>query len=250
MFKTYLRRDLQMVVVLNPKVATTTFRQVLLDALQVTQARPQLSRIWPVDHRRRHLFAPPSDYFDLFLHPYRYSFSCFIRNPYSRLVSAWRDKCRLDRNGMPVARSMSSEIPAIKRFAEVRNLAGAMPRSDIPFATLVEYIESQREGSRNHHWDSQRSVLSTDLIHYDNKYRIESDFVLGMSRILSKLGVTEEWISQRLATPLNKSDKPAGQVYTQDLADRVYRLYRGDFEQFGYDRNSWQNLSASTEDAA
>lgn len=241
-FKTYVRRDLRMVVVLNPKVATTTFRQILLDALQATHSKPQLSRIWPVEYRRRHLFASPPDYLDLFLHPRRYNFSCFVRNPYSRLLSAWRDKCRLDMNGMPVARSMSREVPAMKRFAKARNLPGAGPRSDIPFATLVEYVESQKEGSRNHHWDSQCSVLATDLIDYDNVYRIESEFALGMAKILSKFGITEEWLSDRLARPFNRSDKPVGHIYTKDLADRVYRLYRGDFEQFGYDHNSWRHL--------
>lgn len=238
-YRTYVRRDLRMVVVLNPKVATTTFRQILLDALQATHSKPQLGRIWPIENRRRHLFAPPSDYLDLFLHPHLYSFSCFVRNPYSRLLSAWRDKCRLDMDSMPAARSMSREMPAIRRFAKARNLAGASQRSDIPFATFVEYVEFQKEGSRNHHWDSQCSVLATDLINYDNVYRVESEFALGMSQILSKFGLSEEWLSGRVDRRYNNSDKPVGRVYTPDLADRVYRLYRGDFEQFGYDQDSW-----------
>lgn len=141
--------------------------------------------------------------------------------------------------GMPAARSMSREMPAIRRFAKARNLDGASPRSDIPFATFVEYVEYQKEGWRNHHWDSQCSVLAIDLIDYDNVYPIESELALGMSQILSNFGLSEEWVSNRLAKPLNTSDKPVGQVYTPDLADRVYRLYRRDFEQFGYDRNSW-----------
>jgi hypothetical protein len=232
-----------MVVMLNPKVATTTFRQVVLDALQATEAKPQLGRIWPLEHRRRHLFSPPSDYVDLFLNPQRYRFYCFIRNPYARLLSAWRDKCRLDSNGRPAARSMSREVPAIRKFARARSLSGADAGSEIPFETLIAHIESQKEGSRNHHWDSQRSVLATDLIRYDGVYRIESDFALGMSQILSRFGVTDEWLSDRLAVPLNSSDRPVGQIYTRDLADRVYRLYRGDFEQFGYGCDSWRQLT-------
>jgi len=228
-----------MVVVLNPKVATTTFRQILVDALQASESKPLLSRLWPVGYWRRYLVAPPSDFLDLFLHPQRYRFACFVRNPYSRLVSAWKDKCTLDRDGMPAARSMSREMPAIRRFAKARNLIGASPRSDVPFATFVEYVEFQKEGSRNHHWDSQCSVLATDLINYDNVYQIESEFALGMSQILSTFGLSEEWLSGRLAWQFNKSDKPVGQVYTPDLADRVYRLYRRDFERFGYDHNSW-----------
>ncbi len=242
-YRAYLRRDLRMVVVLNPKVATTTFRKVLLDALQVTQTRPQLGRIWPFDYSRRHLFSPPADYFDLFLHPRRYRFSCFVRNPYFRLLSAWRDKFRLDVNGMPAARSMSRELPAIRRFARARNLAGAGHGVDVPFATFVEYVESQKEGARNHHWDSQCSVLATDLVDYDDVYRIETELVRGMSQIFSGFGLPEEWLSGRLARPLNKSDRTVAQVYTSDLADRVYRLYRSDFEQFGYDHNSWRQLS-------
>jgi hypothetical protein len=64
-----------------------------------------------------------------------------------------------------------------------------------------------------------------------------------MSQIFSGFGLPEEWLSGRLARPLNKSDRTVAQVYTSDLADRVYRLYRSDFEQFGYDHNSWRQLS-------
>jgi hypothetical protein len=243
--KTYMRRDLQMVVVLNPKVATTTFRHVLLEALEETKTEPQLSRAWPFTRSRRQLLAPPLDYLDLFLHPKRYRFFGFVRNPYSRLVSAWRDKCRLDADGAPVARSMKRELPAIRQFASQNELDGAAPGSEIPFSTFVDYVESQEEGTRNHHWDTQASVLATDLIRYDRLYSLESDFTNGMSRIFSEFGLSHEWVARRLATPLNSVEGSDQQTYTRDLADRVFRIYRTDFEQFGYDRDSWRKSSAA-----
>ena len=243
--KTYLRRDLRMVVVLNPKVATTTFRHVLLEALDATDTEPQLSRAWPLRRSRRHLIAPPLDYFDLFQHPDRYRFFGFVRNPYARLISAWRDKFRLDANGLPMARSMKRELPAVRKFADQNGLDGAAPGSSLPFATFVDYVESQAEGARNHHWDAQSVVLATDLIHYDRLYTLENDYFDGMLQIFSELGLSREWLSERLAKPLNKVERPDEQVYTTELADRVFRIYQNDFEQFGYDRNSWREDGSS-----
>jgi hypothetical protein len=241
-FKIYIRRDLRMVVVLSPKVATTTFRKVLLDALRVTGTKPQLGRVWPFDYRRRHLFSSPSDYFDVFRRPELYRFYCFVRNPYSRLLSAWLDKFVLDLNKMPAARSMKRELPRIRKFAKARSLEGATPGSQMPFGTFVEYVKSQKEGSRNHHWDTQRSVLASDRIEYQSIFQLESEFTIGMSEIFSKIGVSQEWLTDALARPINASDKPVEPVYTKDMADSVYHLYRDDFEEFGYDRDSWRQL--------
>ncbi|MDH3717529.1 MAG: hypothetical protein OES79_05350, partial [Planctomycetota bacterium] len=80
-YKLYIRRDLELAVFLNPKVGTTTFRQILLEGLQTSGAAPRLSRLWPIRDSRRHLSAPLADYLDLLLHPQRYDFHCFVRNP-------------------------------------------------------------------------------------------------------------------------------------------------------------------------
>jgi hypothetical protein len=241
-FKLYIRRDLELAVFLNPKVGTTTFRQILVEGLQAAGAAPGLSRLWPLRDSRRYLSAPPADYLDLLLHPQRYQFHCFVRNPYARLLSAWKNKFVLDENGASAIRSMRSELPVVRHFAERRELAGADAGSPVPFATFVAYVESLREGRRNQHWDTQRSVLATDLINYDHVYQMETEFADGMTQILTRVGLSEAWVAERLQKPRNASRKLHEPAYDADLASRVYQIYREDFEQFGYDRSSWQGL--------
>ena len=155
---------------LNPKVGSTTFRRLLVEGLQASSAAPTLSRLWPIRLSRRYLTAPPSDYLHVLRRPEHYTFHCFVRNPYARLLSAWKNKFTLDSAGNPVARSMQSEIHVVRRFAKRRGLAGSTPGSEVSFATFVAYVDAQREGRRNQHWDTQCSVLASDIIEYDQVY--------------------------------------------------------------------------------
>ncbi len=241
-YKMYVRRDLHLAVVLNPKVGTTTFRHLLVDAQQETGTKPRLGRLWPLNEIRRSLIAPPGEYLDLFLHPRSYQFFGFIRNPYRRLLSAWKDKCRMTEDGDPLARSMRREFPLIREFARAGGLDGAEPGSVIPFDTFVEFVASQPDGRRNHHWDSQSSVMLMDLISYDRLYRIEDEFGEAMVGIYSRLGVSRDWIEHKLAKPLNQTTPGADRYYTEALADRVYDIYRRDFDSFGYRKDSWSEL--------
>ncbi len=241
-FKIYVRRDLQLAVFLNPKVGSTTFRRVLVEGLQEANVSPTLSRAWPIRLSRRYLSAPPADYLDLISRPHNYKFHCFVRNPYARLLSAWKDKFSLTPEGKPAARSMKRELPAVRRFAQRNGLPGDAPGSAVPFETFLAYVESQRQGQRNQHWDTQVSVLACDAIQYEQTYQMESQFNEGMTHILTQVGLSPEWLAERLATPRNPSRKLNTTVYNADLAERVYNIYRADFEQFGYARDGWQGL--------
>ena len=58
---------------------------------------------------------------------------------------------------MPAA---SKATALVRRFAVEQNLPGSDPESAIPFATFVSYVESQPEGRRDQHWDTQRRCCS------------------------------------------------------------------------------------------
>ena len=135
---------------------------------------------------------------------------------------------------------MKRLVPVMRRFAAERNLPGQQADTKIPFSTFIGFIESQRAGRRNHHWDTQQSVLFTNLIEYDRIYRMESEFVSGMTQILTQIGLPTEWVERNLAQPRNASGRVKESVYTPELADRVYRIYEPDFATFGYDRDSWR----------
>jgi hypothetical protein len=241
-FKMYVRRDLNLVVVLNPKVGSTTFRKVLVSGLQQIGEKPLLGPHWPVRLERRYETPAPQDLFHVLMHPGRYQFHCFVRNPYARIVSAWMNKLADPHARGSYPRTTSGLVPVIRRFAARRGLPGSEPESLSPFRTFVAYVESQPEGRRDHHWDTQRSVLFTDLLPYDRVHILESGFTAGMIEILTRIGLSPDWIVQQLERPRNVSSKPAQPLYDAELADQVYRIYAGDFAEFGYDRDSWRGL--------
>ncbi|MGC9320389.1 MAG: sulfotransferase family 2 domain-containing protein, partial [Armatimonadota bacterium] len=93
-YRCYVDRECRTVVVLNPKVGTTTFRHVICHGLREVRgyADPSQGRYRPFHRARDFAFAPVRDYFHALGHPEEYSYYCFVRNPYARLRSAWLDK--------------------------------------------------------------------------------------------------------------------------------------------------------------
>jgi hypothetical protein len=241
-YKCYLRRDLKLAVLLNPKVGSSAFRAILVEGLRQAGAHPLLGPLWPVSVKRRYTTAPPADYFHAFNHPADYDFRCFVRNPYSRVLSAWNDKLVKGFHAPQYPRSMIKFVPKLRRFARERGLPGGTDEAPFPFESFITFIESQREGQRNQHWDTQRSVLLTDDIAYRHIYHMETEFVTGMVDTLALAGLDPAWVRDKVARPTNASGKIENPVYTPELADRVYQLYAVDFDRFGYARDSWQGL--------
>jgi hypothetical protein len=241
-YKCYLRRDLKLGVLLNPKVGSSAFRAILVEGLSQQGAKPLLGPLWPIGVDRRYTTAPPANYFHAFHPQSGYDFRCFVRNPYSRLLSAWNDKLVKGFHSPQYPRSMINFVPKLRKFAAARGIAGATDDAPFPFDSFITFIESQSEGRRNQHWDTQRSVLLTDHVNYRHLYHMETDFVAGMTDTLVLAGLPRAWVEQKLARPTNASGKIEHPVYTEALAERVYQLYACDFQRFGYDRNSWQGL--------
>ena len=238
-FKAYIRHDLKLVVCLNPKVGSTAFRSILVEGLKRHDLPPLRGRFWPLNETRRYMTASVSSYFHAFGHPGEYEFYCFVRNPYSRVISAWNDKMvRGHREGY--SRSMKGLVPTIKAFAMEAGLPGANPDEVVPFPTFLSYVESKPEGQRNQHWDSQVLVLAADLIPYKGVYDISSEFTEGMCEILSRFGIDRDWVAQKVAKPANASGRIEDPVLDSELAKRVYDLYKRDFDHFGFDPESWK----------
>lgn len=159
--------------------------------------------------KRRYMTAPFRDYIDAFAHPQGYEFHCFVRNPYTRVISAWNDKLVKGFHAPDYPPSMRKLVPQIRRFARVNKLPGASDEAPVPFATFLSYIESQHEGRRNQHWDTQTSVLCLEKVSFTHIHQIETGMVQGITQILQPLGVAPEWVRQQLSRPANASGPPA-----------------------------------------
>ena len=248
-FKVFIAREHGVVVILSPKVGTTTFRHVMRRAYCELLGRKDASdgRYRWFRKARQFPYSPLRDYFQVFSESEKYDFYCYVRNPYARLKSAWVDKLAFGhQEGYPpsIRRVFTgrSDLSQVRRFARRNNLAGGAKNSAIPFATFVSFIASQRTGTRNHHWDEQFCTLFMDRISYTKIWKMESDFVEGTTEILARIGVPESWARDALAQPRNQSREFRDEVYTTELAATVQRVYARDFAALDYDVESWRGL--------
>jgi hypothetical protein len=148
-----------------------------------------------------------------------------VRNPYSRLVSAWRNNILLcERTGRKVYLQMKGHLPDIQ------------DKSLVSFDEFLQYVETQCDVSNcDPHWMRQVDYVSLPAMNFTCVARLEQ-FSDGLRRFAEHLGLSD---------PLHARGKneslPVGTAsYSEDLADRVYSLYQGDFESLQYDRDTWK----------
>lgn len=93
-------------------------------------------RHWPISEGRRYTTAPLADFCHAFKHPDEYQWHCFVRNPYSRVLSAWNDKLVKGFYSDEYPRSMRKLVPRIRKWADEQGLDGATEEAPLPFATF------------------------------------------------------------------------------------------------------------------
>lgn len=147
-----------------------------------------------------------------------------VRNPYKRLISAWR-------HCVFFCEPLGSEV-----YVTVRGgLPGFHDKSIVSFEEFISYLEEKCDlPTCNDHWRRQTDHLFLPALNFDCIGKLE-EFGKTLRRLEQHLGLSEP-----LAASGSNASLPVGAAsYTQELADKVYHLYRRDFDAFGYDRNSW-----------
>lgn len=249
-FKLFLHRDSATALMLNPKVATTFTRAFLARGFteHLGHADPSDFRYRPLSVPRRFPTAPLRDYLDFLRHPDRYALHAFVRNPYGRLLSAWRNKFldahlkTPDHRDAAYPRSMRwHELGPIRRFARAQGLPGGEEGTLITFDTFLRYAATRPEGARDHHWDTQAAVLMLDRLTYARIFRLEDEGDAGFLALGARLGFPETWTREMLARPpANRSKAAAG--YSAETAALAQTLVASDLARFGYDPDSWRNF--------
>jgi len=155
----------------------------------------------------------------------------FVRNPYARLFSAYKQKV------------LDLTSPYIGFRAAIRQHAGYPTPPDgalgyVGFADFVHYIATQPDELRDGHWKSQIGTLHLDVISYDFIGRVET-FEQDFTQVLQRFQAPPALLAT-LTERVNTTVKlPLAVAYNKALADSVYTLYRADFETFGYTQDSW-----------
>ena len=156
---------------------------------------------------------------------------CFVRNPYSRLFSAYKQKV------MDLTSPWVGFRESIRKSAGYATPPGAAPGM-VGFGDFVRFIGEQSDGDRDGHWRSQVGTLHIDTIEYDFVGRMEC-FARDFTRVLQRFNAPAELIASAPQVVNATQKLPLAMAYDKPLADYVYQVFRDDFEAFEYSRNAW-----------
>ena len=158
---------------------------------------------------------------------------CFIRNPYSRLLSAYSSK---------IGNTQNKEYHWVQKDVKIKfnyPVHNGRRREIVSFRDFVKYLErAPTKVLVDGHFNSQTNILMPHLLKYDFIGRVEN-FNKDFNEVLKHLNATHETcnIASQITNPSSKISLAA--VYDKELADRVFKLYESDFKKLGYERDSW-----------
>jgi hypothetical protein len=155
----------------------------------------------------------------------------FVRNPYARAVSCWRDKFA----DKPLARGDTFIDDYLANRQDIDSNLPVGPDRALSFADFSIYAAATAQARRDAHLQAQDDILNIPGLPLDFIGKVET-FDADFARVLEHLRANAA-LRRDAAIPLNEShheDWPT--YYTQELADRIYRAYERDFDRFGYRR--------------
>lgn len=143
---------------------------------------------------------------------------CFVRNPYSRILSAYLDKI----------------IKKVWVFtAPINEALGKDQASEISFEEFIIFICAQDFYFLDPHWSSQYYLSCQDLIKYDfiGKFEnLEKDLYF----VVNKLGYNFEDFYNSYSPHKTHTSELENDFYTPKLRKMIQEKFEYDFRAFGY----------------
>lgn len=214
----------------NPKVACTTIRKLLIDA-EYGEIRPFPHRAGTIHYNN---FLPflsiwQMDNFPEWVSgPGIFTF-CFVRNPYTRLLSGYLNK---------VAGGEAQKM----NILEPLGLAD-QPDAEVSFETFIETVCALPVDKQDPHWRVQYYQTCQAGINYNFIGRFEN-LEADLRTVANHIGITnfitEETfgsVGQNGRSHATNAGSLLKQYYTPELCALVQDGFREDFEHFGYDKN-------------
>ncbi|CAL1241802.1 sulfotransferase family 2 domain-containing protein [Candidatus Methylocalor cossyra] len=211
----------------NPKTGCSSLKSALVELETRGTENPVDCYDWTVFHSsgvsplqritRLGASAPLS-----FLVAEGYRFFTFVRNPYTRLLSGYRDKIVKNKpQKRHILRVMGYDIADLQR--------------PISFAEFVKAVVRQTDYEMNPHWRVQKVQILYEVLDYAFVGRFEA-YQRDFYRVFELLGIPQEETPQlrHLNRTKEGEREGCGQYYTKELQAMVYERYREDFETFGY----------------
>lgn len=211
----------------NPKVACTTIRKLLIDA-EFGKVRPYQERAATLHYKEFlpfHTVWQLGDFPAYLNRPDVFCF-CFVRNPYTRLLSGYLDK---------VVGSKPQKNNILKQLGNEQDTD-----REIDFPTFVRAVCAMPPSQQDAHWRVQYYQTAQTGIPFDfvgRFERLEHD----LREVADRLGVSgfiDEHLFGRATTTSRHhatgADQRIRDFYTPELRDLVAEAFRIDFQHFGY----------------
>ncbi len=150
-----------------------------------------------------------------------------VRCPYTRVVSAWRNKVLLCEPGYEY----------VYRKALGANYSPHL-QQPLGFEQFLNFVEAEEDlRICNPHWRMQVNLLLYPAISYTHVGKLE--------KLSETVRVIEAHLTPKTPLRLGRGNSTDGGAYklTSNDAERIYNLYAADFEAFGYKADSWRDLN-------
>jgi hypothetical protein len=211
----------------NPKTGCSSLKSALVQ-LEIKNILTQMDHYdWRVFHDRS---KSPLTRLDDLRHPTSlstlqregYRFITMVRNPYTRLLSCYRDKI------------LGNSFQKHQVLAVLGNPDGPI-ETDISFSEFVHAVSQQADKDMNPHWRLQSSQILHGILDYEFIGRFE-DYERDFIEIFRAIGVVDEDIPEHRHLNRTKTgpSEHCEAFYTPELQEAVYQRYRPDFDNFGY----------------
>ena len=227
-FHSWVIKDSNSLFILPSKVASSRVKLTLF----LLEGNPEPEQLGQVHSEGTHLSDFDKKKMTEILTSKKWKRFGFVRNPYDRLISAYKTQV-----GNTWNQDYKWLIDDIKKHFDYplskKNLL-------VSFRDFVKYlVQSNERVQRDGHFNIQSRILEQANINYDLIGRFET-FQEDYKKILKQIDAPSN-ITATVEEFKNRTPKvQPSLVYDDELANTVYEYYKIDFESFEYTKDSWR----------
>ena len=207
---------------------------------------PSAGRYRLVKNARRFPMARLRDYLHFRTHHDDYKIFAFVRNPYARVYSGWKDKFYDGHKGSDYGRlsgyprSMRrGELKKARAYCRKHGLPGAAEGELVPFASFVRYMADQPPGGAQPALGTSRCLSCSSP---SSGWRALTRSSMNLTRASGRS--QKRWNSTLTGPLLSLAAKRMSRArydgsahpMTDEVAEEVFHACEPDFDVFGYDK--------------
>lgn len=224
-----------------PKVACTNWKRIML-SLEKNGISDPLD--FPADSIHNQTLFRTLDKFSRQEIDFRlrhYFKFLFVRHPFERLISAFRNK--FQQNYSVYFQQRFGRL-IVERYREDPEDSALLRGNDVTFAEFAQYLLDPRtlqDGPLNEHWRPMAHLCHPCKVEYDviGKYEsLDED----ARYVLNVANISDAVEFPKLNKTVNTADLVSSYMsnVTKEIVSQLYNLYEMDFEIFGYGKDQYE----------